>query len=106
MQLKRLKTLISKIEEKEYADGFISILYPFKWVHTFIPITSNQILKYLEAFLPFFNGINISLMGLVENIFKEGIIEEDDEVFLIYISEDKIKLSSSLRGKKKKLKNI
>ena len=37
------------------ADGFISILYPFKWVHTYIPIMSNQMLKYLETFLPFLN---------------------------------------------------
>ena len=87
------------------ADGFISILYPFQWIHTYIPIMSDQMLKYLETFLPFLNGINKSLMGLVENVFREGEIEEDDEVFLIYISEDKdkIRLSSSLRGKKKKL---
>jgi hypothetical protein len=87
------------------ADGFISILYPFQWIHTYIPIMSDQMLKYLETFLPFLNGINKSLMGLVENVFREGEIEESDEVFLIYISEekDKIRLSSSLRGKKKKL---
>ena len=87
------------------ADGFISILYPFQWIHTYIPIMSDQMLKYLETFLPFLNGINKSLMGLVENVFKEGEIEDDDEVFLIYISEekDKIRLSSSLKGKKKRL---
>ena len=62
-------------------------------------------LKYLETFLPFLNGINKSLMGLVENVFKEGEVEEEDEVFLIFISEEreKIRLSSSLKGKKKKL---
>ena len=87
------------------ADGFISILYPFQWIHTYIPIMSDQMLKYLETFLPFLNGINKSLMSLVENVFREGEVEEDDEVFLIYLSEekDKIRLSSSLRGKKKKL---
>ena len=87
------------------ADGFISILYPFQWIHTYIPIMSDQMLKYLETFLPFLNGINKSLMGLVENVFKEGEVEEEDEVFLIYISEerDKIRLSSSLKGKKKRL---
>ena len=66
---------------------------------------SDQMLKYLETFLPFLNGINQSLMDLVEKIFKEGEVEESDEVFLIYISEekDKIRLSSSLKGKRKKL---
>jgi hypothetical protein len=84
------------------ADGLVSILYPFQWIHTYIPIMSDQMLKYLETFLPFLNGINESLMNLVEKIFKEGEVEEDDEVFLIYIKENRIKLSSSLRGKVKK----
>ena len=87
------------------ADGLISILYPFQWIHTYIPIMSDQMLKYLETFLPFLNGINKSLMPFVEKVFKDGEMEEDDEVFLIYISEerDKIRLSSSIRGIKKKV---
>ena len=84
------------------ADGLVSILYPFQWVHTYIPIMSDQMLKYLETFLPFLNGINESLMSSVVKVFSEGEIEEDDEVFLIYIRENKIKLSSTLRGKTKK----
>ena len=84
------------------ADGLVSILYPLKWVHTYIPIMSDQMLKYLETFLPFLNGINESLMSSVEKVFTEGEVEEDDEVFLIYIKENKIKLSSTLRGKIKK----
>ena len=87
------------------SDGLISILYPFKWIHTYIPIMSDQMLKYLETFLPFLNGINKSLMPFVEKVFRDGEMEEDDEVFLIYISEekDKIRLSSSIRGIKKKV---
>ena len=86
----------------EVADGLVSILYPLQWVHTYIPIMSDQMLKYLETFLPFLNGINESLMSSVEKVFTEGEVEEDDEVFLIYIRENKIKLSSTLRGKMKK----
>ena len=87
------------------ADGLVSIIYPFQWIHTYIPIMSDQMLKYLETFLPFLNGINLSLMKLVEDVFKNGEVGEDDEVFLIYVSDerDKIRLSSSLKGKKKKL---
>ena len=87
------------------ADGLISILYPFQWIHTYIPIMSDQMLKYLETFLPFLNGINKSLMPFVEKVFKDGEMEEDDEVFLIYISEerDKIRLSSSIKGIRKKV---
>ena len=45
---------------------------------------SDQMLKYLETFLPFLNGINESLMSSVEKVFTKGEVEEDDEVFLIY----------------------
>ena len=84
-------------------DSFISLLYPFKWVHTYIPIMSDQMLKYLETFLPFLNGIHESLMKFVEDVFKEGELEDSDEVFLIYIKKDEIKLSSSLKKNKVKL---
>ena len=87
------------------ADGLVSILYPFNWVHTYIPIMSDQMLKYLETFLPFLNGINESLMPLVTKVFTEGEMTDDDEVFLIYIraTNNQIRLSSSLKGKNIKL---
>ena len=80
-------------------DGFISLLYPLQWVHTYIPIMSDQMLKYLETFLPFLNGVHDSLIPLIKKIFIESDI--DEEMFLIYINEDKIKLGTSLNGKKK-----
>ena len=84
------------------ANSFISLLYPFQWIHTYIPIMSDQMLKYLETFLPFLNGIHISLMNLVENVFNEGEIEDSEEVFLIYIKKDELALSSSLKKGKNK----
>ena len=88
-------------------NSFLSLLYPFKWVHTYIPIMSDQMLKYLETFLPFLNGIHKSLMKLVEDVFKEGELEESDEVFLVYIykggEDNQITISSSLKKGKIKL---
>jgi len=83
-------------------DSFISLLYPFQWVHTYIPIMSDQMLKYLETFLPFINGINMSLMSLVTEVFANNENEDSEEVFLIYISNDKFRLGSSLIAKTKK----
>ena len=80
-------------------DNFISLLYPFQWVHTYIPIMSDQMLKYLETFLPFLNGINSSLMPLVKELFECGEMEESDEMFLIEIKESKLELGSTLIGK-------
>ena len=91
-------TTLSKV-----TDAFISLLYPFKWVHTYIPIMSEQMLKYLESFLPFVNGIHTSLMPLVKNIFSEGEIDENEEVFLVYIKENDIQIGSSLKKKKIKM---
>ena len=82
-------------------DAFTTLLYPFKWIHTYIPIMSDQMLKYLETFLPFVNGIHTSLMNRVEALCREGEIEEKNEVFLIYIKKDEIKLSSSFKNDKK-----
>ena len=88
-------------------DNFISLLYPFQWMHTYIPIMSDQMLKYLETFLPFLNGINSSLMPLVKELFETGEMEENDEMFLININENKLRLGSTLVGKNvKKYKYI
>ena len=74
-------------------NSFITLLYPFQWIHPYIPIMSTQMLKYLETFLPFLNGIHISLMNLVEKIFKDDENNED-EVFLVYIKTGEINISS------------
>ena len=68
-------------------DNFISLLYPFQWMHTYIPIMSDQMLKYLETFLPFLNGINLSLMPLVTELFENEDMEGNEEMFLVYIKE-------------------
>lgn len=80
-------------------DNFISLLYPFQWIHTYIPIMSDQMIKYLETFLPFINGINTSLMDLVTEIFKENEAESNEEVFLVYISESKFRIGNYLTKK-------
>jgi hypothetical protein len=89
-------------ELSNITNSFISLLYPFKWVHTYIPIMSDQMLKYLETFLPFLNGINTSLMKFVEDVFREGEIEDSEEVFLIYLDRGEITISSSLKKSKVK----
>ena len=84
-------------------DCFITLLYPFQWIHTYIPIMSQQMIKYVEAFLPYINGIHDSLLPLVTNIFNEND-DQSEEVFLVYINEDRVRLSSTLRGENKNKK--
>ena len=80
----------------EVTDSFISLLYPFQWIHTYIPIMSDQMIKYLETFLPFVNGISESLMPIV----RDTLIENEDEVYIIYVYNKEI--SANLAFKKKK----
>jgi hypothetical protein len=88
-------------------DSLISLLYPFPWVHTYIPIMSDQMIKYLETFLPFINGINTSLMNQVTEVFEENEAESSEEVFLVYISENKFRIGNYLtKNNKKKYKYL
>ena len=89
----------------EITNAFISLLYPFKWMHTYIPIMSEQMLKYLATFLPFVNGINKSLMPLVKQTIEEDEDESEDkeEIFLVYIKDNLIDLSSNLIERKIKV---
>ena len=54
----------------QIAYNFSVLLYPMQWVHTFIPIMSQKMMKYLDSFLPFFNGMHISLYELASGIFE------------------------------------
>ena len=72
--------------------NFISLLYPFEWIHTYIPVMSIKMLKFLQSFLPFFNGMNISLYQKAKSILAKS-----DEVFIINVDDDTIDISNNLR---------
>ena len=87
-------------------DNCLSLLYPFQWENTYIPILSYEMIQYLQSSHPFINGIHISLLPLVKPIFEEiQTVEENQgeahtEVFLIYINQNKFELGSSLLNNK------
>ena len=64
-------------------DIFISLIYPFKWIHTYIPIMSEEMINYIETFLPFVNGVHNSLLYLIKNLIKESASETESKVVLI-----------------------
>lgn len=80
---------------------FVSLLYPYQWIHTLIPIMSYQMLKYLQSFLPFLNGIHTSLFEDAKSVLEEA----DEGVFIIYINKNIIDINSNLAGKPIKIKN-
>ena len=93
-------------------DIFISLIYPLQWIHTYIPIMSEEMLNYIETFLPFVNGVHNSLLPMIKNLIKESANEVDnsssssstdadneDIFYLIYITENRIGLSSEFKNK-------
>ena len=79
-------------------DTFVSLIYPFQWIHTYIPIMSEEMTSYIETFLPFVNGIHSSLIPVVKKIIKELCNSNDEDFYIIYITENKISLSSSFKN--------
>ena len=80
---------------------FVSLLYPYQWIHTLIPIMSYQMLKYLQSFLPFLNGIHTSLFDEAKSVLEEA----EEGVFIIYTGKNIIDINSNLAGKPIKIKN-
>ena len=80
--------------------NFVSLLYPFEWIHTFIPIMSEKMVKFLQAFLPFFNGINTALYNKAKDILAKA----GKGVFIFSIDDDKIEINSNLKSSNKKVK--
>ena len=71
-------------------DSFTNILYPIEWVNTIIPIMSSPMVRYLQTFLPFINGIS---QDLLEKKAKQALEEAEEGVFEIFIFNDTIKFS-------------
>ena len=86
--------------------NFISLLYPLKWSHTYISIMSEQMLKYLESFLPFFNGLHYSLY---KNENTQNILNNATEnIFIININQKTIVINKypNIKGNKANFKKI
>ena len=80
--------------------NFVSLLYPFEWIHTFIPIMSEKMLKFLQAFLPFFNGINESLYPKAKIILQKA----SNGVFIFNIDNHKIEINNNFKENSKHIK--
>ena len=76
---------------------FLSVIYPFQWMHTYIPIMSCEMFKYLESFLPFICGVHSKFLTQIKKLFKKSSNNPEDIVYLVYIEEDKLHLSDSLK---------
>ena len=77
--------------------NFFSLIYPFVWTNTSIPLMSANMKKLINNIIPFFNGMNIALYEQ----FKDIILGNKDKIFIVNIDEDTIFLNTILRNKSK-----
>ena len=75
----------------QFTYNFILLLYPLQWVHTQISIMTEKMMKYLQSFLPFFNGMHNSLYELTSNIL-ESITEN---IFIIDINKRTFEMNTN-----------
>jgi len=64
-------------------------------------VLTEEMIKYLQSFMPFIMGIDESLI-----IFAEPYFAEEDGIFLVYINKDKIDVSWNRKGKNLKKKEL
>ena len=83
-------------------NSFLSLLYPFQWSHIYIPILSIPMIKYLETFLPFLVGVHSSFIPHIKKILIQNS-DEKEQVYLIFIENDKIRISDYFKEESKRL---
>ena len=75
---------------------FISLIYPLKWVGTYIPILSIKTIGFLQSPVPFIMGMDNSLLNFS---IEKGIYSFDNkEISLIYIEENKGKNKTKIKS--------
>ena len=81
--------------------SFVSLIHPFEWVNILIPILSEELVRYLQCFRPFIMGIDENMLE-----YAKSYIEENDEIFFVYIKKDQVELFSNKKLKKCNKKNL
>ena len=74
--------------------NFVTLLYPFEWIHTFIPVMSEKMINLLQAFLPFFNGMNTILFKKAKPILENA----PDGIFIYNMDSKTFELNNNYKS--------
>ena len=73
------------------AEAFISLLYPFKWMHPLVPLLPTQLIEYLEAPTPY-------LMGVTSQVYDtEECLAATDGVVVVQLDYDKLMIPKNVK---------
>lgn len=81
----------------EISYSFLSFIYPFFWVHTYIPVLSLTTVKFLQSFIPFVMGTDEFLLKY--SIENEYIDKNSNNIVYVNLKYNTISLSPE-RNKK------
>ena len=79
--------------------SLITLLYPFSWIHIYIPIITKKMLKYLQSFLPFLNGMNKALYERED--VQKILYTSHKDLYIFDIDKNSFEVSLNLNIKKK-----
>lgn len=60
-------------------DSLIQLLFPLKWMNTYIPLATEDMIQYLQSFIPFLIGMNEEIF---ENAKKVVIDSNMNEIYV------------------------
>lgn len=83
----------------EISQSLLAIIYPFQWINTYIPVLSEDMIKYLQSFIPFVMGIDEGLLKLAYNLQYIGN-DELNKIFILNLAKKTLSVTST--GKKEK----
>lgn len=89
----------------EITQAFLNLIYPMQWINTYIPVLSEEMIKYMKFFMPFMMGVDSNLL---KYFTKTDDFDEENVVHLVFVNPGKkstIDLSSDYK-KGKRTKNI
>ena len=81
-------------------ESFVSLLYPLKWVHVYIPVLPQDSLIFLQSFMPFLIGIDCDL---IPDALK---FIENNCVYIVDIYKNTVTLTAEKKVKKIDLKTL
>ena len=80
----------------KFCDAFLSLLYPFEWVCTYIPILNDKNIKNIDLSSPFLIGANLSFLNKISKLIQEN--KNNNDIILFYLHENRNKTSDFYLG--------
>ena len=75
----------------KFCEGFLSLLYPFEWICTYIPILNDKNIKNIDLSSPFLIGANFSFLDKITQFLEKN--KNSNDIILLYLHEGTIEAS-------------